>query len=161
MWENGSAVTPRSQVPYCDNRAVPQCSNAGAAGFGHPHGGQRGSGFLYAESDDGIHWVKPDLGLQSWKGSTRNNLIKLALNASGDGGMTTGIYLDHQAIIDPARRYKIAGGTNGAGAVAVSADGIHWRDEIDLQAQTHGRWDTPKNTVWDETRKQWIMYLRS
>jgi hypothetical protein len=161
IWKNGSAVADRSQVPYCENAAVPQCSNTGAAGFGHPHGGQRGSGFLYAESDDGIHWVKPSLRLQSWKGSLDNNLIKLAMNESGDGGMTTGIYLDEAAAAGSAQRYKIAGGTNGAGAVAVSPDGIHWQRELDLQAQTKGRWDTPKNAVWDATRRQWILYLRS
>ena len=73
--------------------------------------------------------------------------------------MTTGIYLDQQA--EPAERYKIATGSNGAGAVAVSADGIHWKNEVNLQNQTHGRWDTPKNAVWDAQRRQWIMYLRS
>ena len=25
----------------------------------------------------------------------------------------------------------------------------------------HARWDTPKNTVWDPVRRQWIIYLRS
>ena len=29
------------------------------------------------------------------------------------------------------------------------------------QADVHGRWDTPKNVVWDGARGQWIMYLRS
>jgi len=29
----------------------------------------------YAESDDGIHWRKPNLGLQEWNGSTANNLL--------------------------------------------------------------------------------------
>ena len=55
-------------------------------------GGSRGSGFLYAESDDGINWEKPSLGLQEWKGSKDNNLVRISTN--GDGGMTTGIYLD-------------------------------------------------------------------
>ena len=27
------------------------------------HGGSRGTGFLYAESDDGFEWTKPNLGL--------------------------------------------------------------------------------------------------
>merc|ERR1719456_709473 len=26
---------------------------------------------------------------------------------------------------------------------------------------THGRWDTPKNVIWDPVQKQWIMYMRS
>ena len=29
-----------------------------------------------------------------------------------------------------------------------------------MEKETHARWDTPKNIVWDAERKQWIMYLR-
>ena len=43
----------------------------------------------------------------------------------------------------------------------VSADGVHWNSSKDLSKQTHARWDTPKNVVWDAVRKQWIMYVRS
>ena len=74
--------------------------------------------------------------------------------------MTTGVYLD-EATKDPRQRYKISTGSNGAGAIAVSADGIHWSNEKDLEKETHARWDTPKNVVWDPVVKQWIMYLRS
>lgn len=112
----------------------------------------RGSGFLYAESRDGITWVKPNLGMTDWKGSKDNNLIET-------NGMTTGIYLDESA--DASERYKIATGSNGAGSIAVSADGIHWNATKNLAAETHARWDTPKNVVWDTVTKQWIMYIRS
>ena len=30
----------------------------------------------YAESDDGITWRKPELGLSEFNGSKRNNLVK-------------------------------------------------------------------------------------
>lgn len=30
---------------------------------------------LYAESSDGIHWERPELGLYPWEGSTKNNII--------------------------------------------------------------------------------------
>ena len=29
----------------------------------------------YAESTDGIHWTKPDLGLVEWNGSRENNIL--------------------------------------------------------------------------------------
>lgn len=29
----------------------------------------------YAESQDGIHWERPNLGLRSYKGSTDNNIL--------------------------------------------------------------------------------------
>jgi len=143
---------PKAEVPFCNN-APQKC------GTTNQIGGARGSGFLYAESDDGISWTKPNLGIQTWKNSTDNNLIELALG-KGDGGMTTGVYLD-EATKDPSLRYKISTGSNGAGAIAVSADGIHWKSTKDLEKETHARWDTPKNVVWDPVAKQWIMYLRS
>ena len=63
---------------------------------------------------DGMYccFCRPNLGLQSWKGSTDNNLIRLALGG-GDGGMTTGIYLD-ETTTDKSQRYKISTGSNGA-----------------------------------------------
>ena len=33
------------------------------------------SSFCYAESDDGIHWRKPNLGLYEFQGSKANNII--------------------------------------------------------------------------------------
>jgi hypothetical protein len=62
-----------------------------------------------------------------------------------------------------AARYKISTGSNGKGGIAVSPDGITgWVNATkDLEEDTHARWDTPKNIVWDPLRKQWIMYLRA
>ena len=33
------------------------------------------TGVAYAESEDGIHWEKPELGICTWKGNKKNNLI--------------------------------------------------------------------------------------
>ena len=90
------------------------CQTCGTTA-GASHAG-RGSGFLYAESDDGVSWYKPSLNKTVWKGSTANNLIE-------NSGMTTGIYLDLDTT-DPSQRYKIATGTNGAGAAGVCAAGV-------------------------------------
>eukprot|EP01045_Picozoa_sp_COSAG04_P022518 COSAG04_NODE_2559_length_3930_cov_234.160794_2_plen_306_part_00 len=93
-----------------------------------------------------------NLGMTDWKGSKNNNLLEL-------NGMTTQIYLDEGA--PDSERFKIVTGSNGAGGIAVSADGIHWGEVKDLQTETHARWDTPKNLVWDPARRQWIIYVRS
>merc|ERR1712032_362181 len=112
-----SCSKPKSEVPFCDN-APQQCGSLTAT---EKNSASRGTGFLYAESEDGISWTKPNLGMTEWKGSKANNLIEL-------DGMTTGIYLDPDA--GASERYKIA-------------------KTKDLQEETHGRWDTPKNVVWD------------
>ena len=141
----------KSTVPFCNN-APQQC------GTTNQKGGSRGSGFLYAESDDGVTWEKPALGLQKFKGQD-TNMIDFAATSRGYGGMTTGIYLDETAT-DPSQRYKISTGTNGNGGIATSADGIHWNNTKDLEEETHARWDAPKNVVWDHERRQWLLYLR-
>ena len=138
---------PKTEVPYCNN--APQTC-------GSTNGGSkasRGSGLLFAESDDGIVWTKPDLNMTDWKGSKANNLIEL-------GGMTTQVYLDERAA-NSSERYKIVTGSNGAGGIATSPDGIHWSPVKDLEGQTHARWDTPKNLIWDHERQQWIIFVRS
>jgi hypothetical protein len=62
----------------------------------------------YAESDDGIHWKKPNLGLVEWKGSRKNNIIlpneDFPFSASEFAG--PGIFVDHAAT-NPNERYKL------------------------------------------------------
>ena len=68
-----------------------------------------------------------NLGMTDWKGSKNNNLLEL-------NGMTTQVYLDEGA--PDSERFKIVTGSNGAGGIAVSSDGIHWGEVKDLQTET-------------------------
>lgn len=92
----------------------------------------------YAESDDGIHWVKPNLGLVDFEGSRNNNL--LFRYAHG-----TGVFLDPDEI-DLRKRYKMVtkvefpGGKNYM-AVNFSEDGIHWGEMIKWP-----RWNPPADS---------------
>lgn len=88
----------------------------------------------YAESEDGVNWIKPNLGLFVYNGVTENNVVML-----GNGG-----YSDRYAasvVVDPAdpdpnKRYKMAhydfcidedeGREYPGLTVAFSPDGIHW-----------------------------------
>ncbi|SDT44032.1 hypothetical protein [Jiangella sp. DSM 45060] len=54
---------------------------------------------LYAESDDGLTWEKPELGVVEYQGSTANNIV---LAPGGSGGV---VYDPHDP--DPNRRYKM------------------------------------------------------
>lgn len=81
----------------------------------------------YAESKDGIHWVKPNLGLTEFQGSTNNNILMLYAHGSG-------VLLD-EAEWDPSKRYKMMTmvdrpGLPGFMAVCFSEDGIHWSDFV-------------------------------
>ena len=81
----------------------------------------------YAESRDGIHWVKPSLGLVDFEGSRDNNILMMYAHG-------TSVMLDDQEL-DPNKRYKLMTrvdypGTPGFMAVSFSPDGIHWQELI-------------------------------
>jgi len=91
----------------------------------------------YAESDDGLIWRKPDLGIFDFYEETATNIV---LIGAGDeaGGYSdrycNSVLLDpHDP--DPARRYKMLyydwavgehADEGSGGYLAVSPDGIHW-----------------------------------
>lgn len=76
--------------------------------------------YAFAESEDGIDWRRPDLGLVAVDGSTANNLIEAPLNHFSlffvDEGPGHG---------DPTRRYKLGYYDEGL-CVAFSADGFRF-----------------------------------
>jgi hypothetical protein len=57
----------------------------------------------YAESEDGIHWKKPNLGQLLFKGSHNNNALSLPSALTGDACV-----IRDESDPDPARRYKLA-----------------------------------------------------
>ena len=102
-----------------------------------------GSAVLYATSDDGLVWKKPDLHRFTYANSTANNIIFPATSSLG-------IYDDGFHERNLSRRFKIWGnlGTdyNGGegrrrlystvGGSAVSTDGVHLTDYRELQAKS-------------------------
>jgi len=104
----------------------------------------------YAESRDGVTWVKPELGLVDYHGSKANNLV----------GMTS---LEGVVFRDPnapaAERYCYVTHLITEGMVRFhSPDGLRWsRDAAPLLR--FGA-DTQNVTYWDELRGKYVMYLR-
>ena len=116
----------------------------------------------YACSDDGIHWVKPELGLTEWNGSTANNiLLRDPADPDEDLWMTgvigSGVGFDDRET-DPARRFKmVSGARHGSGerglAVACSPDGMHWpRPRRVLPPEA---WPHPEAT-WGDAHNTWL-----
>lgn len=88
----------------------------------------------YAESRDGVHWEKPELGLVEFRGNKRNNLI--LVEPRSEPLATPYDYvsvLDDREERDPSRRYKMvyiaidAGCRCSVAVTAVSGDGLRWR----------------------------------
>ena len=112
----------------------------------------------YAESLDGVHWVKPDLGLVEWNGSKRNNILR-----SGLGSHNFTPFVDTRPGVPADERYKAVGRglhpKNTLWAFA-SADGILWRTLGEAPVITDGRFDSQNLAFWDPNRNKYVAYFR-
>lgn len=119
----------------------------------------------YAESTDGIHFEKPELGLIEFNGSKRNNLIlqgRIAHNFTP--------FLDTSSTASRQDLYKAVGGvgrttehtmSNRGDLFALcSADGIHWRLMQEEPIMNDGSFDSQNIAFYDQSRQQYRCYNR-
>lgn len=91
----------------------------------------------YAESEDGVHWTKPNLGLVESNGSRDNNLVRMEPRLG-----TVNVKVLHDPDDpDPERRYKMGAHVwwpknevrLGTLAPYASRDGLNWKLLIDTE----------------------------
>jgi hypothetical protein len=133
----------------------------------------------YAESEDCIHWRKPELGLVEYQGSKQNNII-LDAGLTYDVGYHGGtVFIDPTA--DPSERYKIIfmGATIGMYhtrkpveawtgidliMTGTSSDGLRWKMRSDANAYgTPGAMlavhsETQRGIWWDPQYRKYIAF---
>ena len=117
--------------------------------------------FCYAESRDGLTWVKPKLGLVEFEGSRENNI--LLAPAPRDDPYTQSIspFLDTRPGVPAAERYKAISGQWPQGLyVLVSPDGIKWRKWRDQPVFKNGAFDSQNVAFWSETEQCYVLYFR-
>ncbi|MBI4602273.1 MAG: hypothetical protein HY721_09965 [Planctomycetes bacterium] len=138
-----------------------------------------GMGVSYAESDDGIAWVKPRLDLVTIDGQRTNVLFRKRGETTGSDELPYyqelfGVHRDPREV-DPSRRYKMGflsidwkytgpretpfhrGQRRGLG-VAGSPDGIHWK-LIDSFA-TEAICDGATHWMLDPVRERYVLFGR-
>src|SRR5687768_14125606 len=109
----------------------------------------------YAESKDGIHWKRPELGLFEYNGSKQNNIVWSAPKLDN---FTP--FKDSNPHCPPDELYKsMVAGPGGLFALK-SADGIHWSYLSEQPVITRGKFDTQNNAFWDPLRKMYWCYIR-
>ena len=115
----------------------------------------------YAESSDGIHWTKPELGIVSVNGSTKNNGVLMDPAFSSDFSP----FLDKRPGVPAEERYKALGGTMRTGLVAfTSADGLHWRklrEEPVFPITKQPSFDSQNLAFWSESEGKYVAYYRT
>jgi len=109
----------------------------------------------YAESADGVHWTKPELGLFEFDGSKRNNIVW-----DGVGTHNFTPFKDPNPDCPPEARYKALGGGRGGLCAFQSPDGIHWKLMSDKAVITKGAFDSQNLAFWDTVRGRYVDFHR-
>src|SRR5262249_55696080 len=116
----------------------------------------KGEGTGYAESTDGIHWTKPDLGLVEFEGSRKNNLIE-------PPGKQFTAFIDGRAGVPAAERFK-GNCEDKPGLVDwTSGDGIHWKKVQEapiVPRSLVNHFDSQNVMFWSEVEQCYVLYAR-
>lgn len=121
----------------------------------------------YAESQDGIHWMKPKLNLFKVNGTLENNVV-LGDNPQRSTHNLAVLY-DNRPGVPADERYKAVGGESNTKIPSsglfryVSPDGIHWkRYARDTAALFHDyALDSQNVLTWVPAEKVYAIYLRA
>jgi hypothetical protein len=109
----------------------------------------------YAESQDGIHWLRPELGLIEFDGSKKNNIIW-----DGVGSHNFTPFKDMNPDCKPEEKYKALGSGEGGLYAFKSSDGIHWSLMSEQPVITKGAFDSQNLAFWDSARGEYREYHR-
>ncbi|MGH7130188.1 MAG: hypothetical protein ACREIV_16585, partial [Planctomycetaceae bacterium] len=113
----------------------------------------------YAQSRDGVHWIKPNLGLFAFEGKTDNNIVW----RRGYGSHNFTPFKDPRPGVPADQKFKALGrapkGTKGLVAFA-SADGFEWRPLDDEPVLTEGAFDSQNLVFWDPNKNCYVSYFR-
>ena len=116
----------------------------------------------YAESTDGIHWVRPNLGICEFQKSKENNIIldqAAVQSARGDLAHTFVFYDTNPACPDDQRYKAVIVGWGGL-HIWGSGDGLHFRALGNKPCVTDGAFDSQNLIFWDSVAKTYRAYYR-
>ena len=120
-----------------------------------------------AESNDGIHFTRPKLGLIEAGGTKDNSVIWRGVESHNFSP-----FLDANPKARPEERFKALGGvkqpgknwqqgeTPGGLYAFASADGIQWKKMKETPVITKGAFDSQNLAFWDTTRNRYTCFSR-
>ena len=124
----------------------------------------------YAESKDGVKWVKPELGLVEFpkgSGNKKNNIViglykEPWMKDAKPDSVHPAVFKDENPNCPAEARYKAILRSKGEkGLLALkSPDGFHWSLMSDKPVITDGAFDSQNLAFWDPVRKEYRAYWR-
>jgi len=121
----------------------------------------------YAESEDGITWHKPDLGLVSFQSSTKNNIVAPLDERQSMQGAT--VYIDKRAPEEARYRLwskfqprddEIKSGVRPGLWAMHSPDGLRWTYDKNQPNPPDQMCDTQNVFFWDDRIESYVGYTR-
>jgi len=109
----------------------------------------------YAESPDGIHFTRPNLGLVEFEGSKENNIIYRGVEAHNFAP-----FRDANPAARPEERYKAMAGIQSKLYAFVAPDGIHWTKMQADPVMTKGAFDSLNLSFWDDRTQNYRCFSR-
>ena len=116
----------------------------------------------YAESTDGIHWIKPKLGICDYNGSKKNNIIL---------DSTTAVFDNFMVMRDPNQKEGSEELYKGICSIKtdsyphknelwcfISSDAIHFKKAWEMTDA--GAFDTLNTVLWDKYTNRYFAYIR-
>lgn len=118
-----------------------------------------------AESTDGIHWTRPDVGLFEVQGTRKNNVVLMNAQTATHNFSP---FLDERPGVPPDARFKALGGTMDGGGLTAwqSADGWHWTKLAAEPVITPERvpfkymFDSQNVSFWSSAERKYLCYYR-
>jgi hypothetical protein len=119
------------------------------------------------ESEDGIHFTRPNLNLIEAGGTKENNVLWRGVESHNFAA-----FLDTNPAAKPEERYKALGGvkqpgknwhtgeTPGGLYAFASADGLTWRKMQPETVLTKGAFDSQNIAFWDAPKNSYTSYTR-
>lgn len=111
----------------------------------------------YAESEDGVEWTVPNLGIHEWQGNKNNSIVWRGHQSNrGAGG---GVILDVPEKDRRGYRYLMLAKSGGAMELVGSHDGLQW-EYVDTIIEGLAS-DTYNTIVYDEQRDEYVWFGRA
>ncbi|MCP4170951.1 MAG: hypothetical protein GY758_09295 [Fuerstiella sp.] len=119
----------------------------------------------YAESRDGLKWMRPELQIVEFNGSKKNNIVW-----DGLGSHNFTPFIDHNPACRPEAKYKALGrgqrtpdgkpGSIHQLFAFQSPDGIRWSLMRDEPVLAQGSFDSQNVAFWDPKRDCYVAFYR-
>ena len=111
-----------------------------------------------AESNDGVVWTKPNVGVYEVNGSRENNIVLMGETPASHNFSP---FLDSNPGARPDRRYKALGGTANGLIAFASVDGLRWSRLQDDPVFTAGVFDSQNVPFYSAAEGKYVCYFRT